>query len=306
MNEPARSIAGDPRWELAQRVAGSNIFARGPALRRFLLFVCESALQGQETAIKEQQIGHHVLGRPADYNAAEDNIVRVRARELRRKLEEYFKEEGKEEPVVILLPKGGYVPLFEARQSRTSSGTLSVRPEKRRIQIFPWAVSVLLGVACAVLIARDLGRPTASDGGSPHNAVDRFWNQLMPPGEQALVVAADSNFVILQDVARKSVSLDDYIHQKYLAWPEFRDQPLAAIATRQYTGIGEVHVLLRILRTRPDFPQRIRFRFARDLDLRELKTSNAIIMGARRSNPWVELFEPRCRFVFRWDAERNK
>jgi hypothetical protein len=303
MSEPARSLVGEPRWELAQRVAGSKVFSRSPALRRFLLFVCEAALRGQADEIKEQQIGYQVLGRPADYNAAEDNIVRVRARELRRKLEEYFSLEGKEEPMVILLPKGGYVPVFEPRIAAPAAADAG--PAPARSSRLPWAVATLLAVACVALLLRDLRRSAGAPGASG-GPVERFWSELVRPGEQTLVVAADSNFVIMQDIAGKSVALDDYLRQKYLSWPEFRNSPVASIASRQYTGIGEVHVLLRILRIRPEFPQRVRFRFARDLDLRDLKNGNVILMGARRANPWVELFEPRCRFVFRWDAARNR
>lgn len=303
MSEPARTLVGDPRWELAQRVAGSKVFSRSPALRRFLLFVCEAALQGQADEIKEQQIGHHVLGRPVDYNAAEDNIVRVRARELRRKLEEYFSLEGKDEPVVILLPKGGYVPLFESRTA--APVVVDAPPARSRSSRLPWVVAALFAVACVLLLIRDIRRPAAA-ASAAGGSVDRFWSQMIRPGEQTLVVAADSNFVIMQDIAGKSIALDDYIRQKYLSWPEFQKSPVASIATRQYTGIGEVHVLLRILRIRPEFPQRVRFRFARDLDLRDLKTGNVVLMGARRANPWVELFEPQCRFVFRWDPGRNR
>ncbi|MGC8793377.1 MAG: hypothetical protein ACP5U2_08300 [Bryobacteraceae bacterium] len=91
----------DPRWQLVLRVADSSAFAKAPVLREFLLYVCERALLG-ETEIKEQQIGCEVFGRPPGNNAAEDNIVRVRAREVRQRLERYFQTEGAGEPLVLL------------------------------------------------------------------------------------------------------------------------------------------------------------------------------------------------------------
>lgn len=112
LNSPA-----DERWQVAQRVAASPYFQKSPKLRDFLLYVCEKTLKDCLEEVREQQIGAKVFGRRPDYNASEDNIVRVEARELRKRLETYFSVEGKDEPIVIRIPKGGYVPTFECRES---------------------------------------------------------------------------------------------------------------------------------------------------------------------------------------------
>jgi hypothetical protein len=105
----------DPRWELAQRVAGSFHFSKGQKLRAFLLYVCENAILQRDENIREQLIGERVFGRAADYSIYEDNIVRVEARELRKRLAAYFGAEGLHEPWVIEVPKGTYVPVFRLR-----------------------------------------------------------------------------------------------------------------------------------------------------------------------------------------------
>src|SRR5215472_14738075 len=104
-----------PRWELVQRVSSSSTFEKSHRLRTFFLHVCRCALESRPEATTEQQIGIHVFGRPADYNPNEDNIVRSQARLLRLKLEHHFVNEGKDEPVVISIPKGQYLPFFESR-----------------------------------------------------------------------------------------------------------------------------------------------------------------------------------------------
>src|SRR5689334_2700023 len=109
------ALANDTRWQLVQRVVGSATFASSQALQDFLLYVAEHALLGRSDEIKEQAIGGNVLRRSSDFDPATDNIVRVRARQLRQKLEHYFQAEGRAEPIVILIPRGGYVPLFEPR-----------------------------------------------------------------------------------------------------------------------------------------------------------------------------------------------
>src|SRR5712692_5979702 len=112
---PASVTAGveDERWALVQRIASSRPFARASQLREFLLFVTSRALTGRLSEINEVEIGRTVLGRRAAFNPQEDNIVRVQARHLRAKLDDYFRTEGKDEPQILTIPKGTYVPSFE-------------------------------------------------------------------------------------------------------------------------------------------------------------------------------------------------
>src|SRR5271157_5853626 len=105
----------DPRRDLIRRVSSSATFEKPTRLNAFFLYVCECALDQQPEAASEQQIGIHVFGRPPGYNPNEDNIVRSHARLLRLKLEHHFSNEGKDEPVIVEIPKGQYLAVFAAR-----------------------------------------------------------------------------------------------------------------------------------------------------------------------------------------------
>src|SRR5262249_29618266 len=67
---------------------------------------------GQGGSLKEQVLGSQLYGKDADFDRAADPIVRVDARRLRDKLREYYAE-FPQDPILILLPKGGYVPVFQ-------------------------------------------------------------------------------------------------------------------------------------------------------------------------------------------------
>jgi len=54
-----------------------------------------------------------VFHKPSDYSSLEDSSVRVHARHLRLKLHEYFDEEGRNEPIVLTIPRGCYTPIFK-------------------------------------------------------------------------------------------------------------------------------------------------------------------------------------------------
>jgi hypothetical protein len=97
------------------KIVTSNIFARSKQLCRFLRFVVEETLQGRAESLKESRIGTIVFRRGELFNPGIDPIVRVQARRLRSKVEEYYEIEGRQDPLVIRLRAGSYGPIFESR-----------------------------------------------------------------------------------------------------------------------------------------------------------------------------------------------
>ncbi|HLX46566.1 MAG TPA: hypothetical protein VKR43_24125 [Bryobacteraceae bacterium] len=104
-----------------QRILVSPIFLHSERLRRFLTHCVDSAISGRLEELKEYTLATVVFDRPRHFNPAEDPIVRVEARRLRRKLDEYYQALGAEDPIVIQMPKGGYLPVFEFRHSHKPS-----------------------------------------------------------------------------------------------------------------------------------------------------------------------------------------
>src|SRR3974377_1399410 len=70
-----------------ERILNSKAFARSPRISRFLSFVVEQTLAGQENKLKEYLLGVEVFGRLDSFDPRIDSIVRVEARRLRFKLE---------------------------------------------------------------------------------------------------------------------------------------------------------------------------------------------------------------------------
>ena len=150
----------DERWALIQRVVAGPPFARAPHLRGFLLFVSERLLTGRLSEINEYEIGRVVLGRRATFNPHEDNIVRVQARHLRAKLDQYFETEGKDEPVVVTIPRGSYVPTFEARRAAEPPDEVpAATPHAASKPGLRMAVGLVLLIGTALVAAGSLRRP---------------------------------------------------------------------------------------------------------------------------------------------------
>ncbi|WP_263358354.1 hypothetical protein [Acidicapsa ligni] len=115
--------AKDPRWQLAQRIAASGSLGRSRLLTDFLLYIVDRHIHDRTDEITEQQIGILVFGRAEGYDANDDNIVRSYARNLRKRIGEYFATEGKEESLRLEIPRGGYTPSFSVVRSEPESPT---------------------------------------------------------------------------------------------------------------------------------------------------------------------------------------
>src|SRR5580692_2120081 len=98
--------------EALERVLSSACFARSEGLSRLLRFLVERKLEGRDSELKESLIGVEVYGRKPDYDPKLDSTVRSEIARLRARLSKYYTTEGSQDPLMIELPKGSYVPVF--------------------------------------------------------------------------------------------------------------------------------------------------------------------------------------------------
>ncbi len=135
-SETTTLLETDDRWRVAKRAVASRHFARSPLLSNFLLYIVAETIQGRSDQITEHEIGVHVFDRPARYRTLEDNIVRSYARQLRRRLTDYFLQEGSSERLHIEIPLGGYIPIFVDAREEASAEALSPRRRSRHLPRF--------------------------------------------------------------------------------------------------------------------------------------------------------------------------
>jgi hypothetical protein len=103
----------DERVAQLERILHSRTLQRAALLKSFLRFVVLKAVDQQSDQVKESTIAIEVFGRDSGgYDPRTDPIVRVQARKLRAKLEAYYAYEGRNDRIVISLPKGHYFPAF--------------------------------------------------------------------------------------------------------------------------------------------------------------------------------------------------
>src|SRR5262245_45295314 len=93
-------------------ILSSHGFVQSKRLADFLRFVVERHLDGKDDELKETLLAIEVFRRKPGYDPKQDSIVRTEAGRLRSRLAEYYAGEGRGNPVIIELPKGGYVPVL--------------------------------------------------------------------------------------------------------------------------------------------------------------------------------------------------
>jgi len=120
---PRRALhtAVTPEEQRAQleRILRSEAFRHAPGLQKFIEYVGCKAIEGLSDTIKEYTIGIEVFGRSAEYDPKIDTVVRVQAHRLREKLKEYYSEEGSGDDILLVVPKGHYIPYFSRRAAAT-------------------------------------------------------------------------------------------------------------------------------------------------------------------------------------------
>ncbi len=322
----------DSRWALVQRVASSRHLIKAPQLREILIYISRRVLADHATSISEQEIGSTVLGRRQDFNPNEDNIVRVQIRHLRRKLEDYFNTEGLEEPLIVTIPKGGYLPHFEVRAERPppgaspiSGGQAAALPVRGTSAAPPvpgrqWRAAalfllLLLGVTLATLVwwqRRGAPRPVPAADEIQATHEDPLWSKIFVPHRETSVVVADTNLVMIQDILDSDISLGDYLGGGYPekligSVPDRALQTaLRLISTRQYTSLGDTILAARFMELSRHYGGQTSVRYSRYISVREFKAGNFVLIGSRRGIPWEQLFESQLNFSLEEDHATHR
>ena len=133
MTEVDPALKADARWQLIERIAASSSFQKSARVKDLLRYMAERTLHGQPQDLSEHRIGSAVFGKPEDYSVVEDSSVRVHVRQLRLKLHEYFDGEGREEPVIVEIPKGAYTTLFRTVDQKAAVDAPRARAACRMI-----------------------------------------------------------------------------------------------------------------------------------------------------------------------------
>lgn len=268
-NSPSGSSepsSAEVRAQLA-RILGSQCFSQASRSSKFLEHVVEQTLAGQGERLKGYSIAIEVFGRPPDFDAQTDPLVRVEAGRLRRRLTEYYGAEGQSDPVVIGLPRGGYAATwsYSARYERTALNKAGAEPvvaatraptralakrRWRRVRALLVAAVILAALAVVFVQQRETSR-TAREYPTLVEAVERGgrlpivvlpFDDLTTSGQSTTLADALTEEILLE--------LDE--HDLFVIATEPRGRALEPDTARLSEASRYAYVLSGSVRRAPD------------------------------------------------------
>lgn len=313
--------------ELIDRIAASGNFCKAPRLREFLLYVADCTIEDRPDDVREQAIGENVFHRRAEY-AAQDSIVRTEARNLRKRLEVYFETEGKDEPLTVCMPKGGYWLSFQPKEtlaaqpekaeasharsfshpetggaqasSKSSRKTLVSTRSLRSYRII--CVALALTTVCASVLALHWrGKGSEAKGGDSGPPRLLPFSAMFSADRDTFIVTSDTGFWKIAELSKHRMTLDEYLERKYPSVPGISPPDLINnLSLTEYTDGEEMAIAGMILERNASFSRRIFLRSGHQIGTADFKDRNIILLGSRYSNPWATLYSDRLNFQFEW------
>ncbi|MGC8759436.1 MAG: hypothetical protein ACP5VC_05705 [Bryobacteraceae bacterium] len=286
---------------LLDRIAASAGFRKSQRARELLEYLARRSLDPHGGPVREQEIGVAVFGRPPGYDTSQDTLVRVQASHLRKKLEQYFEEEGREETLRVRLPKGSYtLEFFEAAPQPRAASCLSSLASRPAVA---WWVAAILAATSVLLLWQNqrLGRRLEA-GIGPHPEVDRLWRQMFDNGRPTFLLLSDLGLLPLANAIQHDIPLEQYQNRGFTALAEreiadpvlrssvldfFNRYPITmadAAAARRFGLLFSLNSLA------------VEMLSARDANIGMVSGGNVILLGSRRGNPWVGAYEEQLNF----------
>jgi hypothetical protein len=298
----------DERWAVVERVCNAGPLQRSAKLRDLLIYLCHRCWVDGVVEIRDHDIGVDVFQRTADYDSAQDTLVRVQASQLRKRLERYFSDEGRDEPMVLEIAKGTYEPVLRERTATVATPAAEALLPMERVGS-GWTVR-LLSVACVLLACLSVWLALRHrEPGIEGVVLRRFWTTFAPAGQETTIVIADAAFSAVQDILHRPILLGEYVSRGYrteLDKPEYsaeKKDVLSYLMERRYTSLADIMLMKRLWAARVLDPVRTSVLYSRDLNLRSFQKGNHILVGSRRAVPWVDLFDESLDFHFVYDEK---
>ena len=307
------SLDEDPRWQLVRRIVASPGFMNSSRLSDFLMYVSKQTLLGEGGTLNERTIGEAVFERTPGYDPRDDNIVRSHASRLRLRLQDYFGEEGASETLRVSIPRGSYVPVFEPADSHPSKPVeappdaatadphlffdAAKTPSSRRSR-----VTVLL--VCFVILSGAIAATALylrHRSSLPETPSHKLWTQIFRNDQQTLIVPADSSLVIARLMVGHPIRLQEYAGGLYRQAADC-DKPcdlgmVKTVEGLRYTSMSDLEFAVKVTHVPEAISLRTEIRFARDLELKDLKESNLIMAGSQEADPWMAAISGQMNFV---------
>jgi hypothetical protein len=287
-----------------EQILASPAFHGSKRCQQFLEYVCVKSLAGEAGALKERTVAVEVFGRPPHIDLGEDTIVRVGAREVRKRLAQYYvTPEGAGSGIRIDLPSGSYAPEFHyaavlPERQAPPAPPIAARPPSRRLRK-PILLVALAVAALAIPVVIRLVAP------SPNlEEFQRFWEPVFRSHEPLLIAMAHP---IVYHPSGRAIKLSEQslpqpdvpMQRPIQVSPKELDGSDLVPVLNQYVGFGDMIAANEVTAMLARRSHAARVRLASNIEFADLRNTHALLIGAV-TNRWTMELQRGWRFRFGW------
>jgi len=270
-----------------EKILASEEFVKSRRYSELLKYLVKKRMEG--APVKEMSIAFDVFGKDASFNPAEDTIVRVSIGNLRKRLDHYYLTHGKEDNLLIEIPRGNYEVQFK-----------SVNPRKakfwNRINFSMLGMlSMLLVVSVVGLILLFLRNRELRERFYPVDPEDPLWYEYIHSDIPNMILLGDYFFMYeeLEGEDRGVYLRDSRVNnlKEYEAKrPGFKRDWLPLEFT--YLREGTALMILDILPILRMGEQPVKAKQSSDLEWEDFDQSNIVFGGTIKSFNELEKILP--------------
>jgi hypothetical protein len=307
-----------------KKIIESEAFRTSKRSRQFLTYVVQQTLEGRGSLLKERTIGVDVFDRSPEDITPENSVVRKQAGELRRRLDQYYKDVKDlpdDSPIRILLPLGSYVPEFcfcpvhpsdseassppfEEEAVRTTRTEGKPADPARHIHLWiPAVAALLLAALCIGLWAYRRQNAT-------YPQFTRFWEPVTASPESVVVCLAKPVVYLPSREFYRRYS-DSHGHNFGLEWQRLNERlpkdldmapSWADMQVQEDYGIarGDAEAAFRIATLFGRLGKSSQLRIGEDCSLADLRSAPVTLIGAY-NNRWTIEMMSTLHFKFSED-----
>jgi len=303
-----------------KRVLQCETLKGSPNLRCLLEYIGTRSLDGKGVGLKEYTIGVEALDRNEDFDPKIDTIVRVQIHRLREKLSRYYLGEGRQDKILITIPRGHYyVEFISAKSESAPSSELSEfhgqvdssidsasSANRSKYRLSPRLLFFGLGIALLVLAMITSGlyvkqRSVLNRNIAPNDidpSVATLWSSFLEGDKEPIIGYTDAVFLIDEsnDLLRfpsgasshRGSSVEPHLAEEFASNPDLVKRAGPLYYEDGYTGTGEVESTANLAALFRELGAHAQIKRSSDITIEDLRNHNVVLLGSSFQNKAVD------------------
>jgi hypothetical protein len=276
--------------EIESSLFQSDLIKNSKFSKSLLTYLLNCSFEG--ITPKEITIAAEVFNKDQHFNPGEDPLIRVHVHNLRKKLEEYYKGEGKNDRFYLEIPKGQYVIHITDRADRQGFWS-RIRQRSTQLKLYPIAI-VLLAVLCVSLLFMNWHLDRQLEKYHIVESDDPVWSDFIKTQNETMIVCGD-HFFYTMDIPFKKRSIhirDTWVNSeddmKYVFFP--KDRTSVKPSGQSYFPYSSMWALPGIIKVLNSSPRQIVLRSSSQLTANVIEEQNMVFIGNIKSLGLLSLY----------------